>query len=1157
MGWDIVYGEVINIEGFPAPVWSGAPTYTVTEGQVVAYSLPVSVSNGSSISVAWVAPGLKPSWILFANGTSPSITFQGDQVNADDRSGVVISATANGQTVNSPSGTFTIDPAAVVGNTITTFTLSATSATTAAPFTFALAFKQGDVPAGYVTLATEATDFQCRVLTAWSDGSAKHAIIAGRANTINGNTVLTLTSGNDPGGAALTETDLSTALPTTTIAAGAFTWTLNSSVGTADLHRTVCTGPVMSNFIYRKAVSGSNHLVLWADVRVYKGGNVEIFPWVENAYLTVAGPTNDIRTYNVTIGGVSRFNQSIDVKHHTRIPLLTGSTFSYWTGADPGITPKHDRTYLMSTKLVPNYGYTSPSETVLKELPQTYTPNTLAGMSTGMGAGGTSAALIGHSSNNSHALYVTSNADVRAYKAAVVFGLSGGSWSTHYRDESTNNPLKFTSYPSASTEWGGTPSIPAGTGGENGTAVISHQPSFGYVPFLLTGRWWFWEESAFWATWNYLYARPDTRRGETNIGSGVYRNANGSAGIIDSRGGGGTARAAPWAHRTLAQTLALCPSSHPIYTDLKASWEAHTDFYSALYVNGTFGSGWVCPQGDLGQYASTPDFSWNGDTTSWWGAAWESAFAVQMWGYSSELGLPQTAQSEANHLAVRNHAYKIVTSRLGDNTTFNWRRFGVYYYPFGADSAGAPPEIWYTPAQSHAKYLSVFGLASIQDTAGLSLKQHSSDTDMTGGAFDSTASDYFKFSFAGLAYAVDHGATGAAAGYNKIIGASNFNAIVSLWNDNPSHAIAPRVSTVAPAWLSGVPINGWTEIAGTKLSDQPTIAGSNVGTPYGKQDSWCGWHIDTRNSTVYSVGQGGHADYVGNEVNAIDLSVASPAWTEVLAPTPFAQVTSQSTDDYYADGRPTSVHGYHTSVFIESLNRAMRFQGGSRSTQGAPLQILTAFNTQSGTYDVAGTFTDYNAGIGAGDGAYAKHPTTENVYCWFYNGSIRRWNVGIPGSWTTLITNPPNPAVHYTAAAVDPSRGTAGEVFFLGGGSSPVCRVYDIGSNTLRTITLSGTDISSQASLALVYVSSIDKYVACIQYGTGGGGSCIYTITPNSGSTWACSVLATTGGTGLAATTGNTAWAPYTKFLYAPNLGGCVYSPRWGSNVWFLRLHAV
>jgi hypothetical protein len=544
----------------------------------------------------------------------------------------------------------------------------------------------------------------------------------------------------------------------------------------------------MSNFIYRKAVTGSNHLVLWADVRVYKGGNVEVFPWVENAYFLVASPVNDSRTYTITIGGTQRFSQLIDVKHRTRVPLVTGTgVFSYWTGTDPAITPKHDRAYLTATKLVPNYGWTSPSAATLNGLTQGYTPNTLAGVNSSMGTAGSSAALI----PTHQAFYITTGGDARAYRAAVVHGMSGGSWSTHYRDESTNEPIKFGSYPDASLQ-GGTPSIPSGTGGENGTPVTTHQPSYGYLPFLITGRWWFLEESAFWATYNYLKATVLQRRGPTSGTGTPYYAATGAAGIADTRNGTYANRGAHWTLRTLAQTFALCPSGHATYADWKTAWETNAAFYQATFVDGTHSSGWVSPQGFLGDYSSgggslygTP----NGDN-SWWGAAWMSNFGAQTWGFASDIGLGQSPASLTSHIAVRNHAYKQTVTRAGDGTSYNWRRFGVYSYPLAFDSVDLPPEGWYTGADSYTHYLAGAAVTSIPATSGLTLKNHSSDVDMAAGS--STSSDYFPFAMSALAYAVDHGATDAAAGWTRISGASNFtSALVDLHN-NPEHAIVPR-----------------------------------------------------------------------------------------------------------------------------------------------------------------------------------------------------------------------------------------------------------------------------------------------------------------------------------------------------------------------------
>lgn len=672
------------------------------------------------------------------------------------------------------------------GQTTAVLGLNSPLRQTAAPFAFGHPFRQGDVPSGRYVVG-DSTDWQCSPLTYWPDGSLKHAIVAGRIDISAARASVALrVSSAAPTGAALTESDLAAALPVVVIDAGAFSWMLKSSVGTADLNRTVCTGPVMSNFIYRKPVAGSNHLVLWADVRVYKGGNVEIFPWVENAYFLVAGPANDLRTYAVTVDGVQKFMQSIDVKHHTRVPLLDGTTFSYWTRADPEITPAHDRAYLMATKLVPNYGWLSPSEAALNGLAQAYAPNAVVGVNNPMSMAGGSGSII----PRYQAFYVTTGGDARAYRAAIVMGLSGGSWSMHYRDENTNEPIKLSSYPAASLQ-GGTPAIPAATGGVNasfGTNPTTHQPSFGYLPFLITGRWWFWEELAFWATLNYLTANANQRRGESAYQSGVFYSPSGAAGLLDPRNGSYANRGAHWSICHLAQVMALTPSSHGTYPDWQASWEANTAFYRAIFMDGTFAPGRVSPQGIVAGYARY-QYASNSQTYAYT-EGFESTYGPLVWGFASDLGLPQSAASVANQNAVRDYAYRFVVQRAGDglNGNYNWRRFAVFDYPtFLVESS---PTTWLTSAQSYAVLEAGRNLATLSAAPGLSLKQHGSDVDMAAGT--STANDYFPVAMSALAYAVDHGAADASAAWSRIAGASNFASSMVNEHNNPHHGIVPR-----------------------------------------------------------------------------------------------------------------------------------------------------------------------------------------------------------------------------------------------------------------------------------------------------------------------------------------------------------------------------
>lgn len=360
-----------------------------------------------------------------------------------------------------------------------------------------------------------------------------------------------------------------------------------------------------------------------------------------------------------------------------------------------------------------------------------------------------------------------------------------------------------------------------------------------------------------------------------------------------------------------------------------------------------------------------------------------------------------------------------------------------------------------------------------------------------------------------------------------------------------------------PAWLSPLSQYEWTELAGTSLSHQPGI---DTGASSGKQDAWCGWGIVPDTSCVYTVGQGGHGDYSGNEIDKLDITVNVPAWVQIVASSSSSVVTED--DDYYSDGKPASVHGYHTTVYSPDLGKMLRFPGGSRATLGNPQQTITAFNVNAGTWDSAATWTGtewYLPGspstLGSKNGAYAIHPTTGKVYCWFYNAKFCVWDPASPNGFTTLIAFPSGQAPASTAAAIDPTRETA---FFLGGGSDDtMCSAYDISTNELRTITLTGTDIVSQATgCGMFYCAALDKFIVRLQETSGGGA--IYAITPTTGSSWNCSLISTTGGGSIPATTSlGGADRPYTKFLYAPNLGVAIYGPRWSANVWALKLHEV
>src|SRR5262249_43275709 len=83
----------------------------------------------------------------------------------------------------------------------------------------------------------------------------------------------------------------------------------------------------------------------------------------------------------------------------------------------------------------------------------------------------------------------------------------------------------------------------------------------------------------------------------------------------------------------------------------------------------------------------------------------------------------------------------------------------------------------------------------------------------------------------------------------------------------------PPVGTL-PAWVSALPTGQWFEIPGTAMSSvEPNPAPPGGSGPASKVIAWTGFVVDIRDSKVYSVANGGHNDYSGNEVDALDLEL--------------------------------------------------------------------------------------------------------------------------------------------------------------------------------------------------------------------------------------------------------------------------------------------
>lgn len=341
-----------------------------------------------------------------------------------------------------------------------------------------------------------------------------------------------------------------------------------------------------------------------------------------------------------------------------------------------------------------------------------------------------------------------------------------------------------------------------------------------------------------------------------------------------------------------------------------------------------------------------------------------------------------------------------------------------------------------------------------------------------------------------------------------------------------------------PTWRQGIAVGEWRQIAGTELSSAPiavkTYPSLGIEGPEAKVTSWNGYSFDSRDSSVYSVANGGHGAYAGNEVNRIRLSDNQPAWTEPRAATPVSQVVADV--PHYADGRPTSRHTYYGSIINEKFNRAMLING-SQYANGNALQAFDGFNLSSNDWDAANTFARPPDSLTKVYGAaMALHKASGDLYAFAWSTS-HRWN-SATNTWTSSSTSFD---AQYAASAVDTKRSR----ILLLGGDGNIQAIYDIATGVMQSVTLSGAEAGSVSGQGngMVYDPVLDVFL--LRKDSAGGD--VYRI--NAQSLSVDKLPTSSAGSQIPA-------APrgvWSRFMYVPTLKGVVFFPTYSGNMWFLR----
>jgi hypothetical protein len=645
---------------------------------------------------------------------------------------------------------------------------------TALPFTAGLAFRQGDIAGGKSPSASGAHLEQSQVIVKnrWPDGSVRFAIVSGVANfearKEQSIAFVAANGARGPGPDVLLADFRKTGLEVkvTFGGYGSAKWE------GADWDRPLLAfvnGPVMSSWIYRQPIGTDQHLVAWLEVRLYRGGDVELLPWIENGFLRRPDPDERAGDASVEVDGKLRFKGTLTLKNHQRAVLVDADSLSIWRSKDPHITFRHDMQYLQSTKLIPAYsGVTSGDAAPFKYLTTSYVPLAEANFPKGMGAGGYDKSI--GPLPEWDVVYMTSDGDPRAWRAVQINGYAAGRYGFHFRDERTQRAPMLASYPNLVLGSGsGIQSIGSSTknettppahGGVPPLFKSSHMPAIGMMAYLVTGRWYFMDEMQLLAS-AILLKQSDSVREFTK-------------GIIQSSAGSNTTRGAGWALRAIADIAAMTPDDdQPLKKAYVAVIDNNVDWYFARYI--------ARPANPLGLVQPYSDYTpHNGRLDS---ASWMEDFLTWSFGNIKALAICDIGRDQRLDQFLQ-WKYRSIVGRLGPNEPGKWsyRQAAAYTVPYAptdspdwADGTGP----WYK------NWGEAFIAAGLKEVDGSTL---------LGAYIDGLglATSYWGNLQPAISYAVEQNAPGAREAYERMTHAPNwlhaaryFDTKTPVWSVHP------------------------------------------------------------------------------------------------------------------------------------------------------------------------------------------------------------------------------------------------------------------------------------------------------------------------------------------------------------------------------------
>lgn len=666
-------------------------------------------------------------------------------------------------------------PPSTIPNTITTLRVqNIGAAQTNVPITFGQVFAQGDIPAqssiaGKLNSGAD-IPLQIEIKAKHDDGSVRHAIISANLSQLDAGKIETISL------LKATASNTLTALTPTSLLNSGFTAGVNLNVNgvaysasASDLlragnYKQWLAGNIANEWQVSapfKTAQGQAHPHLTARfaIRNYSAQNrTRVDVTIENNWAYEPAPQNITYDVNVQVAGKSVYQKNALLHyHHARWRKV------FWTGVEPQVHLIHSASYLIGSKALPNFDQSTIfSAANITPIKTKFTGAVTEPMGSGMAepympaTGGRPD--IGLLPGWATTYLLTQDKDAKF--ATLGTADLAGSWSMHYRDKNTDRPISLIDYPYMTIL--GNPgdtlnpvtkkyeSFPVcgGVCTTPNNADAAHQPSFSYLPYLVTGDYYHLEELQFWAHWNLFQSNPGYRAGI----KGLF-NPN-------------QVRGQAWIMRTVANAAYITPDADNFKQQFTTFLIDNLNWYNQTYSSNASNAN------TLGALLGSDAVVYN---TRRGISPWQDDFFTSAVAHTNELGFTQAK-------ALLNWKAKFPISRMTGTGTC-WI-LGAIYSLNVRDSETSPyyTDIAQTYLASSPSSLTSLACGSIEMAANLGLKVG----EMTGYAGEGIG--YPSNMQPALAMSADSDAQGGLAAWNVF----NKRSVKPNYANGPQFSIVPR-----------------------------------------------------------------------------------------------------------------------------------------------------------------------------------------------------------------------------------------------------------------------------------------------------------------------------------------------------------------------------